>query len=327
MHGLQASMSNVDTRSFNVLSLCSGGAGLDLGVKLAVPRARTVCYVEIEAYACEVLASRMETQQLDEAPIWTDLRSFYGAEWRGVVDCVIGGYPCQPFSVAGKRRGADDPRHLWPAIVDILLDTQPAVCFFENVGHHLRLGFHDVACDLLGMGYRVAAGLFTAEEVGLPHKCERLFIMAHRECADWGALDHACRNGGAVGLPQRAEGADWVGERGEVVGDSCCTGLAQRQLTEDGCRDVWQEGPTVGPPSPGDVCAWDLVLSSRPDLAPATSINEEIAFAGATTESEVRRVVDELANRMDRLRLCGNGVVPAQAAFAWRTLWNDLRNS
>lgn len=169
---------NVDTRAFNVLSLCSGAGGLDLGLGLAVPHARSVCYVEIEAYACEVLATRMEEDCLDAAPIWSNLRTFSGMEWRGVVDCVIGGYPCQPFSVAGKQRGKDDPRHLWPEVARIVREVQPRFCFFENVGNHLRLGFREVAGELHEMGYRVAAGLFTAEEVGATHKRERLFILA-----------------------------------------------------------------------------------------------------------------------------------------------------
>ena len=100
--------------SFNVLSVCSGTGGLDLGLRLAVPCARTVCYLEREAYAAAVLAARMEEEALDAAPIWTDLRTFDGKPWRGVVDCVLGGYPCQPFSFAGKRAGENDERHLWP---------------------------------------------------------------------------------------------------------------------------------------------------------------------------------------------------------------------
>jgi DNA (cytosine-5)-methyltransferase 1 len=171
---------SVDARPFNVLSMCSGAGGLDLGIGLAIPMARTVCYVEIDAYACELLATRMEEECLDAAPIWSNLRTFDGAAWRGLVDLVIGGYPCQPFSVAGKQLGEKDPRHLWPDVARIVRECDPEWCFFENVGGHLRLGFREVAGKLHSMGYRVAAGLFTAEEIGAPHKRERLFIMAHR---------------------------------------------------------------------------------------------------------------------------------------------------
>lgn len=123
----------------------------------------------------------MEDAALDPAPVWDDVATFDGRPWRGAVDIVTAGYPCQPFSVAGKRRGADDPRHLWPHVARIIGEAEPPFVFLENVAHHLRLGFPEVAGGLVGMGYRLAAGLFTAAEVGAPHKRERLFILAHRE--------------------------------------------------------------------------------------------------------------------------------------------------
>lgn len=195
----------------NVLSLCAGGGGLDLGLRLAVPDARTVCYVENEVTACGVLVSNMEAERLDPAPIWTDLLTFDGKPWRGVVDWVIGGYPCQPFSNAGKRLGADDPRHLWPHVARIVADVAPRFCFFENVGAHLRLGFREVARDLQGMGYAVAATLSTASEVGAPHGRERLFILAYRGCCGRGTCAvHASGGGGE-------EGAGRAGERCAAV--------------------------------------------------------------------------------------------------------------
>lgn len=168
----------MDQRTINILSLCSGGAGLDLGVELALGDTRTVCWVEWEAFAIEYLASCMEAECLPQAPIWSDLRTFNGKPWRGVVDCITTGYPCQPFSVAGKRRGKDDPRHLWPHVHRVIGEVEPAIVFLENVSGHLSLGFDQVASDLEGLGYEVAAGLFTAEEVGATHNRERLFILA-----------------------------------------------------------------------------------------------------------------------------------------------------
>src|SRR3990170_3142927 len=98
----------VDTRSFRVLSLCSGVGGIDLGVKLAVPESRTVCFVEREAYCQAVLLARMADKALDDAPIWSDLEDFNGTEWRDTVDCVVAGFPCQPASNAGRRKGTED---------------------------------------------------------------------------------------------------------------------------------------------------------------------------------------------------------------------------
>ena len=90
-------------RAVQVASICAGAGGLDLGLRMAEPAARTVLYVEHEATACLQLVARMEDGSLDPAPLWTDLRTLDGRQWRGVVDCLIGGIPCQPHSVAGKR--------------------------------------------------------------------------------------------------------------------------------------------------------------------------------------------------------------------------------
>ena len=167
--------------SFNILSLCTGAGGLDLGLRLAQRTARTVCYVEIEAHACEVLVTRMEEACLDDAPLWTDLGTFDGRPWRGLVDCLIGGYPCQPFSIAGQRKGADDPRHLWPHFARIIGECEPEWVFLENVANHLNVGYRQVREELEELGYRVTEGLFTAAEVGAPHLRQRLFVLAHAE--------------------------------------------------------------------------------------------------------------------------------------------------
>ena len=163
------------------LSLCSGAGGLDLGLAIAIPGYRAVGHVERETFAAATLVARMEDASLDQAVVWDDVGTFDGRPWRGAVDIVTAGYPCQPFSVAGKRLGTEDPRHLWPHVARIIGEIKPPFVFLENVAHHLRLGFPEVASGLVGMGYRLAAGLFTAAEVGAPHRRERLFILAIRE--------------------------------------------------------------------------------------------------------------------------------------------------
>jgi site-specific DNA-cytosine methylase len=120
----------------------------------------------------------MASGELRPAPIWDDLRTFDGRPWRGVVDCVSGGYPCQPFSQAGSQRGAGDERHLWPHFARIIDEVEPAVCFLENVRGHVRLGLRDVWSDLRRRGYEVRFGVFSAEEVGAPHRRERVFTLA-----------------------------------------------------------------------------------------------------------------------------------------------------
>jgi DNA (cytosine-5)-methyltransferase 1 len=170
----------VDISKINHLSLCSGYGGIDLGLQRAMgDRVRTVAYAEIEAFACELLLTRMENGQLDEAPIWPDLRSFPWEEFVGRVSVISGGYPCQPFSTAGRRQGTDDPRHIWPFIRDGIAIVRPTMCFFENVEGHISMGLSDVVEDLVGMGYRVSWGVFSAAEVGAPHQRKRVFILAH----------------------------------------------------------------------------------------------------------------------------------------------------
>ena len=369
----------------HVLSLCSGAGGLDLGLQIALPSCRSIGLVERDAFAAAILVARMLDGSLDDAPIWDDLGTFDGRPWRGAVDIVTAGYPCQPFSVAGRRLGAEDPRHLWPHVARIIGEVEPPFVFLENVAHHLRLGFPEVAAGLVGMGYRLAAGLFTAAEVGAPHKRERLFILAIREgdeLADparllWNPLEWrqpdrtAAALADAPGQRQRepADEADAIAGSGAARDEPGDDGRAladapDRQLSQPGWRTEGREGsgphgpglayadgerwlqaergqPTdsgldpcqpyvddadgarsqgwrddIGehagerpawPPGPGDADGWERYLRCAPDLEPA-----------------VRRGADGLAHRVDRLRLCGNGVVPLVAAHALRTLASEL---
>ncbi len=301
----------------NGMALCAGAGGLELGLHLALGDAyRTVVGVEWEASAAAVLVARQQDSSFPPFPVWDSVATFDGRPWRGVVDIVSGGFPCQPFSVAGKRGGDSDSRHLWPHIARIVEESQPGIVFLENVPGLLNtplaggsgFAYELVESDLLRLGYRVACGLFTAAEVGAPHQRERLFILAHREggCgfAPW--PDHG------LGAPEQGSPAR------RAVGES--GGLGQF------------------PPGPGDTGAWQRILREHPDLAPALSINEEwelgirFPFASKAPEPPVRGVVDGLAPGMDlpraaRLRITGNGVVPQCASLAFRTLWGQLEGA
>lgn len=164
----------------NIVSLCSGVGGIEFGLK-NVTGGRTICYVEREPFNQAVLLARMEENFLEPAPIWDDIRTFDGKQWRGTVDIVVAGYPCQGFSSAGKRKGKNDERYLWPEVKRIIGETNPAFVFIENVPNHLNIGFRETTIDLREMGFDVAAGLFSAEEVGAPHLRKRLFALAYRE--------------------------------------------------------------------------------------------------------------------------------------------------
>lgn len=184
----------------HILSLCTGGGGLDLGVELAIPGARTVCVVEREAFAVAGLVQAMEAGLLAPAPVWSDARTFGGRAWRGLVDGLIGGIPCQPHSLAGKRLGADDERDLWGTARRIIVQTRPWFVLIENVGGMLSSGGAErLWRDMGRLGFAYEVGLFTAAEVGAPHQRERLFILgvadtghARRPAWDSRGLGRSC---------------------------------------------------------------------------------------------------------------------------------------
>ena len=163
------------------VSLCAGGGGLDLGLMLAEPGYHTRAYVEWEDWPRAVLIAAQRAGYFAPAPIWDDLRSFDARPFRGAFDAVLAGYPCQPFSAAGKRGGAGDPRHLWPDVARAIAECRPEWIFLENVPGHVTLGLETVLRELWGLGYTPAAGLFSAAEVGAPHRRLRIFILAHTD--------------------------------------------------------------------------------------------------------------------------------------------------
>ena len=179
-------MSDMAPRTYNLMSLCAGVGGLELGVRIARPGARGVCYVEREVPAAARLVARMQDGSLHEAPIWSDLTTFDGLPWRGLVDCLTSGDPCQPNSVAGKQLGRDDDRWILDHVFRIIDEVRPARVFRENVPGNADGQLEAIVPALEGMGYRVAAGIFSARGAGANHLRERLFIMADRD----GEHDH-----------------------------------------------------------------------------------------------------------------------------------------
>lgn len=254
----------VDT-TITTLEMCAGYGGIGLGIKnIFGERLRTIAYCELEGFAQANLISKMEKGLLDAAPIWSDLKTFPYESFHGLVDILIAGYPCQPFSAAGKRAGKEDPRHLWPWITDGIRLLQPRMCFFENVEGHVSLGLSTVISDLEEAGYRVEAGIFSAAEIGAPHQRKRVFIMAHRsgDGHNWRPLqDRVCGRsfsqlpqslfGGCSEIWSKVEGcsndtrelADHIGERVQELPGQVAI-KSQQHSFRDACgTSLWPSRP------------------------------------------------------------------------------------
>ena len=334
----------------NGLALCSGIGGLDLGLHIAIDGYRTICHVEREAYCAAALVARMEDEALDSAPVWDDITTFDGHPWRGIVDIISAGYPCQPFSVAGRRAGVEDPRHLWPHVARIIGECEPRFVFLENVSGHLNLGFDEVAEGLDGMDYEVAATLLTASELGATHRRERLFVLGVGNPGQLGQPRLDRRRAGAVtedGHSElgNAEGDDERGPRERAAGRQVShRGSSGDVADPSGPGLEGRGGPQRGstyqlpawPPSPSDEDTWREILDGWPELAPALAEssggkNRQVGESpperdgqGEETQPPIRGVDDGSASRVDRLRALGNAVVPAQAAVAFVSLAREL---
>ena len=281
--------------------MCAGYGGIGLGIKRILgERLRTIAYCELEGFAQANLISKMEKGFLDVAPIWSDLKTFPCGSFRGLVDILIAGYPCQPFSAAGKRAGKEDPRHLWPWIADGIRAMRPRMCFFENVEGHISLGLREVIGELEKLGYKVSWGIFSAREVGAPHQRKRVFILAHDSSQ------------GLEGLRECCESQGWEAPIGH----------------SGSCGDSWPSRP--GEPQHG----WEpprVVANSQTGRTGATQHDRQAqpslgrdSHGPADWVDYAELLYTTCDNRTDELRLLGNGVVPATAERAFRTLLKDI---
>jgi DNA (cytosine-5)-methyltransferase 1 len=157
------------------LALFAGaGGGLLGGILVGF---RPICYVEWDKYCARVIEARIKEGSVPEAPIWDDAQTFDPGPWAGKVDIVTGGFPCQPFSSAGKRLGENDPRNMWPATFRIISGCRPPWCLLENVNAIIGPYFGRVLIDLAGIGYDVRWGVLSAGSAGAPHLRRRVWIL------------------------------------------------------------------------------------------------------------------------------------------------------
>lgn len=215
-----------------------------MGLMLAEPGYHTRCFVEWEEYPRETLVSAQRAGYFAPAPIWDDVTNFDARPFAGAFDTLIAGYPCQPFSQAGQRKGEDDERHLWPHIARIIDELGDGLrwCFFENVSGHLSLGFETVLGDLRRLGFTPAAGLFSAEEVGATHERQRVFIVAYRKVSvGRGELEPGRTRSGRAGSARvgaelaNADGRDARPERQQRVGKQRFQPEGDGALDDAGC--------------------------------------------------------------------------------------------
>jgi DNA (cytosine-5)-methyltransferase 1 len=242
----------------NELALFAGAGGGILGGHLL--GWRTVCAVEQNNAAAAILAMRQNDGVLPPFPIWDDVRTFDAIPWRGVVDVVSGGFPCQDISINGKGAGLDGERSgLWAEMARIICDVRPEFVFVENSPALTVRGLGTVLADLAEMGFDAEWGCLSAEDIGAQHRRERIWIVAHSEMSRREA-NAQVRNETQISMP-------------------CSPCEVSRG------RDWWRDKPGI------------------------------------------HRVLNGVANRVDRIKAIGNGQVPIVAATAWNLLtkgksWN-----
>ena len=162
----------------NELALFAGaGGGILAGHLLGW---RCVCAVEIEDYPRRVLLQRQADGFLPRFPIWDDICTFDGKPWRGKIDVVSGGFPCQDLSAAGKGAGLDGERSgLWREMARVICEVQPRYAFIENSPMLTIRGLDRVLCDLAQMGFNARWGVMGAADVGAKHQRDRIWIVAY----------------------------------------------------------------------------------------------------------------------------------------------------
>lgn len=246
------------------LDLFSGIGGFSLGLE-RTGGFKTVAFCEIDPYCQRVLRKNWP-----EVPIEKDVRAINAEKYKP--DVITGGYPCQPFSTAGKRRGEEDDRHLWPSMFAIIRATRPTWVIGENVAGHVTMGLDSVLSDLESEGYACRPFIIPACAAGAYHRRDRIWIVAH-------AAGKRCREKGELSSrsPQRTTSPSSASSN---VSDA-----EPRQLIIACDKKANGEGQATRPINGCQYRKW-----------PA--------------EPRVGRVANGVPNRTHRLRALGNSVVP-----------------
>ena len=294
----------------NELALFAGAGGGILGGKLL--GWRTVCAVEWEAYPASVLCARQNDGLLPPFPIWDDVQTFDGHPWRGIVDVISGGFPCQDISAAGKGAGIDGERSgMWGQMARIIREVRPRFVFVENSPMLTSRGLGRVLGDLASMGFDAKWGVLGAADVGAPHQRDRIWIVAK-----WrGQLPHA----------QHDRIGRWEQQQASITQKNGITNTKQQGLerrSDSGEQEIaWagSGGALADSKNKRNVWRnWELGFAQEKHNNRRSSTNGGREWW--SIEPAVGRVAHGVANRVDRLKAIGNGQVPLCAATAWRIL-------
>ena len=316
-------------QSFNELALFAGAGGGILGGKLL--GWRTVCAVERDAYAAQVLAQRQNDGILEAFPIWSDVCSFDGRPWRGIVDVISGGFPCQDISVAGKGAGITGERSgMWKEFLRIIGDIRPRFVFVENSPMLTGRGLGVVLGDMAEAGYDAEWTCLSAAEVGANHVRDRIWILGHSN--DYGQVTaeviRSATKGGYSGATRPQQASKFAGS-GEQYAELANPKIVQCDAsTNNGSnKPAISEKPRA---ASGKVHNPDSAQRQRDQFAkriPAqhSDIDRPDWWK---TEPEILRVVDGVAARLDfvndQLKAIGNGQVPLAAKSAFIELINKM---
>lgn len=275
-------------------SLCTGYGGLDLAVEEHF-NAETVWCAEFDKYASQVIEQRFNI------PNYGNIKEI---DWASLepIDILTAGYPCQPFSHAGYRKGTDDERHIFPYILEAISILRPRWVILENVRGHLTLGLKEVLAGLASIGYDARWQVVRASDAGAPHQRARLFIIAYPD-------SHACKE-------SRRALRGVSGEAGEVIygSDRAIYGCSDQDVSNTNNqhkshdRQVQELGRRFTP-------RCEMHMQQPPDALDQNGKLNAV-FVEYMMGLPVGWVTDTGLSRAQQLKMLGNGVVPQQAKLA-----------
>lgn len=288
------------------LSLFSGIGGLDLSAEWA--GFQTVGQCEWADYPTRVLEKHWP-----DVPRWRDIRTLTGEDFHArtglrTVDLISGGFPCQPFSVAGKQKGKGDDRYLWPEMLRVIRELTPRWVVGENVPGILSIAADDVCADLERIGYEVGIFDFEAAAVGAPHRRERIAFVAHTAVRQNNRRIAGIVDSAATRRESQHSAADVGGEDVADTDNARLEGRQREVVRECSGERVAREGGS----SSADANQPNGEARRAFRLGEGEQAGSSACVGWWTTESGICRVAHGVPARVDRLKCLGNAVVPQQ---------------